>query len=221
MTEITQAPVISLDEVNFLQETKKVLNEVVLTRDFDSGFNFVNQLHDRGRMFAKGIGLLLEGMEEYWLPSEHEGETFFQAANRLTDLSPITIKRHIKIQKALENPAIPEEVRERISALPQKSLIQVAELIESDKEIKHRDWVALATAADEREVGRIARKIKKVAPRSNYLAITMDENGKLVAHTAEVHKEFGRLDVNSKDEVVQRAIARLIGCSGVLEKVEY
>ena len=219
--EIVPVPVVSIEHLDFIKETRIILEEVKKNKDFETGFDFINQLHEKGRSFATAIGIMLEGMELIWVPSEHEGESFRAAAVRNTDLSPVTIQRHIKIQKALESDVIPEVFRDDISSMGQKSLISIAELVVSGVEMTHKDWKELADAADEREVGRVVRKIKKVAPRSNYLAITIDERGVLFAHTSTEHVEIGRFNVGSKNPVVQKAIERLRGCGGILEKVDY
>jgi hypothetical protein len=164
---------------------------------------------------------MLEGMEKYWKPIDHEGEVFLEAAVRRTGLSPITIKRHTKNQKLLESGIIPEEYYESIEQAGEKSLVQIANLIERDFELDKKDWRKLAEASgDERKVGEIVRKIKGVLPRSNYLAITMDKDGNLVAHTSEEHIEFGKLYL-SDNPVVKRAIDRITGCAGILDKVNY
>lgn len=220
-SEITPVPVVSIEHIDFIKETKKILEGVKETKDFEAGFDFINQLHEKGRSFATAIGIMLEGMEPIWIPEEHEGESFKAAAVRNTDLSPVTIQRHIKIQRALESDVIPEVFRDDIQVMGQKSLIQIAELVVSGRELTHKDWKELSDAADEREVGRVVRKIKKVAPRSNYLAITIDERGHLWEHTAKGSRQCGVLFVQDKHPDVQKAIERLRGCGGILEKVDY
>lgn len=222
MTDIVSIPRLDPAQVEFLTQTEAVVKQVVENRDFEYGFSEINRLHEYGKTFARAIGAILEGMEGVWKPSEHEGETFYNAALRRTGLSPITVRRHVKIQKALASGVIPPEYQEQIEANHgEKELVQIANLIEGGYELKDEDWRDLAEAAGEKEVGRIRRKIQNVEPRSNWLAISIDDNGRLFVHTVRGHREMGRLFVDDNDEDVKKAINRITGCAGIQPASEY
>jgi hypothetical protein len=222
MTDIVSIPRLDPVQVQFLTQTESIVKEVVESRDFDKGFDFINELHEQGKTFARAIGVVLEGMEGAWKPSEHDGESFYAAALRKTGLSPITVKRHVKIQKALASGVIPPEYQEQIeSNHGEKELIRIANLIEGGFEVDDEGWRDLAEAAGEKEVGRIARKIQGVEPRSNWLSISIDVNGRLFVHTSTTHREIGRLFVDDEDPAVQKAINRITGCAGIQPASEY
>lgn len=203
------------------QRTRQILVEVVEKKDFDAGFDFINDLYDHGRKFGELIGMMIEGMERAWVPEEHEGETFLQAAVRRTPLHPTTIRRHSKIQRFLDSNIMPDNVSGKIKEAGQKSLVRIANA--ADKfDLTQKDWNKIAEVADdEKSLSMVLRKITDTAPRSNFLAITCDERGILMAHTAVEHIEFGRLNVNIQNPVVRRAIDRIVSSSGILPKVEY
>lgn len=218
MTDIVSVPRTDVVQAEFLVSTEAVVHDVIATKNFDAGFQFINDLHAQGRAFDDAIGMMLNGMNEIWNPSEHEGERFEQATLRYTGLKPVTVQRHLKVQKAL--PIIPEDYREEIQGKGFKTKIQIANLVEGGYEITNENWRDFAEAVDEKEVGRIARKVKDVPPRSNWLSITIDDNGVLVAHSVRGHFEVGRLNVWDDTDEVHRSISRLTNC-GVEPKEEY
>jgi hypothetical protein len=222
MTELVTDPRTRAEHEHFIKETRKILKEVVSTENFDAGFEFVNNLNEMNTTFDRAKSLMFDGMDKAWKPEKHEGETFLQAAVRKTGLSPVTIERHSKNQRLLASGEIPDEYYEAIEQAGEKSLVQIANVYESGKEITKKDWRALAEAAgDDRKVGKIVRKIKDVAPRSNFYAISIDEHGILVGHSATEHKEIGKLYVGTGDSFIDKGVYRLTNCSGVLPSVEY
>lgn len=217
--EIITVPRTDIIQSDFLKETEALVQQVKESKNFDGGFQFINDLHSQGRAFDDAIGMMLNGMNDVWIPAEHEGEKFGQAALRKTGLKPVTVYRHLKIQQAL--PHIPDDFREEIQDKGIKEKIQIAELVRGGYEVTEENWRDLAEAPDEKEVGRIARKIKGVEPRSNWLAISIDDNGVLRVHTVRGVREVGRLYVYEDDADVQKAIARITGCSGIQPSSEY
>jgi hypothetical protein len=216
--DIVSIPRTDIVQTEFLTQAEVVVREVVENKNFDAGFQFINDLHAQGKAFDDAIGMMLNGMSEAWIPDEHDGEKFEQATLRKTGLAPVTVQRHLNIQKAL--PSVPDEYREEIQKMSFREKIQVANLIHGGYEITQENYRDLAEAIDDKDVRRIARKIKGVEPRSNWLSITMDEHGVLTVHTVRGHVEVGRLNTWDDNPDVQKAIARLTNC-GVEPQREY
>lgn len=206
----------------FLQQTEYILARVAETRDFSIGFDYVNRLLDGKKVIDSSVSVVLDGMEKEWIPSEHESETFLAATVRETGLSPETIRRHTNNQWLLKSGKIPEEFKESIENAGEKSLVQIANVARV-YELEHDDWLRFAEAAgDEQKVGKIARKIKGVPPRSNWLMITVDETGMVAAHTKEEpFVELFRMPINSESPAAQKALARITGCAGIQPRVDY
>lgn len=214
MTEIVTVPRTDIVQTEFLGATADLVRGVVENKNFEFGFQFINDLHAQGKAFDDAIGMMLNGMNEIWNPDEHEGERFESAVDRNTGLKPVTVQRHLKVQKAL--PYVPEDYREEIQGKGFKTKIQIANLVEGGYEMTDEDWRDLAEAPDEKEVGRIRRKIQGVEPRSNWYEITIDSNGVLVCHSVRGHFEVGRLNVYDDNPDVQKGISRLTSCTNVI-----
>lgn len=221
MDAIVSVPKTQPIHVEIVESLGRIFHTYADSEDFEGGFGLICDLEERGRSFDRAKSIGFEILEGAWKPEKHEGESFLAAAVRQTPLNAITIRNHILIQRLLDSGKIPDQHYESIEQAGAKSLIQIAHVNEVH-DLEDSDWLAFSEASgDERKVGMIARKIKKVKPRSNYLAITINEKGELVAHTAEAHEPIGKLYVNSESPVVQKGISRLTNCSGVLPVVEY
>lgn len=222
MNEVVSAPRLDPTHVDFLSRTEQIVFDVVLSLNFDKGFDFINDLTEHSKTFETAKGMMLEGMEKVWVSSENEGETFYAAALRRTGLSPITVERHIKIQRLLSSDAIPDQYREVIeSNHGQKELIKIANVVEGGFDIDVDDWKSLSNVRGEKAMGEAIRKITKREPRSNWLAITIDTRGVLFEHTIRGVRECGRLNVHDNDKDVQNAIKRVRGCAGIVPASEY
>jgi hypothetical protein len=219
MTDIVSVPRLDPIYTNILGGVEDAVQGIVESRDFEQGFQLINDMLTYVKAADDSIGVVLNGLSEIWNPEENDGETFEQAVFRRTSLKPVTIQRHLKIQKAL--PVIPEPYRDEIQGKGFKAKIRVAQLVEGGYEVTDENWRDLAEAPDEKEVDRIAREIKGVEPRSNWLSISIDSNGVLNVHTVRGVREVGRLNKWDDNEDVKKAISRLLGCTGVQPATEY
>lgn len=219
MTDIVTIPVLDPIYTDFVGGVEKIAQEIVERKDFEAGFLAIEKMLVYVKAADDSIGLVLNGMSEIWNPNEHDGESFESAIERRTGIKPITVQRHLKIQKAL--PYVPEPYREEIQDKGFKAKIRVAQLVEGGYEMTDENWRDIAEAPDEKEVDRISRSIRGVEPRTNWLAISIDENGVLVAHSTRGHFEVGRLNVWDDNPDVVKAISRLTSCTGVQPAKEY
>lgn len=221
ITPVTPAPLVTVGTEEFLSETKKILAEVIETKNFDSGFDYINELYAQAETDAKAISIMLAGMEENWDKSLYEGQSFLQVATKRTPFSAETIRRHTTNQWLLESDKIPEEFRPQIEAGKQNSLERIANVVKEGFELERKDWLSLSEKVDdERAVGKIVREIRGVPPRSNWLMIWIDEKGVLWAQTKDELVQGGRLDIFSDSPAVQKLVLRMTNCAGVKPRVE-
>ena len=219
MTDIVSVPRTDILHTQFLTQAEAVVLEVKTNKDFQKGFAFVRMMKAMEKTLDDGTGLALNGMAEIWEPAEHDGETFEQAVVRETELDKYTIQRHLKVQRTAH--LIPDDYREEVLGMGLNAKARVAELIEGGYEMEKNDWLKIVQAPSLKDVERVAREIKGVEPRSNWLAISIDNNGVLMVHTVRGHFECGRLNVWDDNPDVQKAISRLTSCTGVRPSTEY
>lgn len=219
MTDIVTVPRTDIVQTNFLTSAESIAKEVVATKNFKAGFQFVREVYEMKNTLDDGAGMVLNEMAGAWVPEEQEGESFEQASLRLANLHPETVRRHLKIQEAI--PHIPEPYREEIRSLGVKSKIQIAEAVLSGYEISDEDYRDLAEAVDEREVGRICRKVKNVEPRSNWYSLVVDQNGRVFINTIRGCTELFRMPVESDDPDVQKGIDAIISGRKIKPVVDY
>lgn len=204
----------------FLQQTEYILSRVIETRNFDIGFDFVKSLIDGKDVIEKSAALVLDGMDKEWIPSEHEGESFFDATYRKTGLSPITIGNKLSVQKLLNSDAIPEEYREQIESLDMKSLVRISKTVEQGYEVDKNDWKRWSDTPGNTEVERIAREITGKPPRSNFVSFFFDEHGIVYSHVNGRVVEAGRLSLDDDPDVL-KAIEVWKARSKMTPKVNY
>lgn len=217
--EVVSVPILDPIYTDFIGGVEKVVQDVKENKAFEQGFQFINDILVQGKALDDSIGMMLNGMNDVWNPEEHGGVLFEQAAFDKTGLKRVTIQRHIKIQRAL--PTIPEEYRDEILDKGFKEKIRIAALVDGGYDVSEEDWRDLAEAPDEKEVDRISRRVRGAEPRSNWLAISIDDNGVLRVHTVRGVRECGRLNTWDDDLDVQKAISRLTSCTGVTPSQEY
>lgn len=215
-----------VQKLDISKEAEIVVESIKATGDFDLGFAFINGLYDKGLELDGAIGILVDGMSKLWNPSEHDGERFLDVTVRKTPLHPVTVSRHLAVKEFFSTAEIPEHVRPAIEKADQKSIIRIAKAADVH-EFTVESWEKIGEAvySGEKSVSMTIRRITKTAPRSNWLGISIDDKGVLVAHAMEdgeeVHIELGRLHKGNKNKTVQKAIKRIVSCAGITDKVEY
>lgn len=218
MTEYL-VPRTDIVHTEFLTETESVAREIKETKNFDKGFHFVRLMKRMRQTLDDGTGVVLNVMADIWEPDEHDGESFEQATVRETGLELVTIQRHLKIQRT--QTLIPEEFQDDVADMPFRSKIQIAGLVEGGYEMDEDDWKEIVRQPSDKDVAKVARRIKGVEPRSNWFEITIDSNGVLMCHSVRGHFEVGRLNVYDDNPDVQKGIARLTSCTNVIPAQEY
>lgn len=205
----------------FLQQTERILGLVKETGRFEEGFRFVDNLLAGRDVIDKSVSIILDGMEELWNPNEHGGEAFLDATIRMTRLTKVSVRRHTKIQGFLESDVIPDEFRDQIESGGQKSLIQVANVVDDGYELDHDDWLRISEKIqDERDTAKVIREITGRPPRSNFVSHWYDEYGVVWAWVNGRVVEAGRLNMDDDPDIVkQRDI--WISRSKMTEKVNF
>jgi len=129
-----------------------------------------------------------------------------------------TIDRYLAVWSMYEEKSIPENLVSQIQQHNIKAQIPIAKAIEQGYEIEKERWEELAGATDYNEVSKIVREIKGTEPRKNSLQLYMDRDGSIKGYSNNQIYEIGWLDPTDDDEIVKKAVARIVNNSGILRR---
>jgi len=222
MTDAISISRVSLEPVEFIRQSKKILKNIVSTKNFEAGCEFIVKMDEMGEAFNQAKAIMIGGMDKAWRPVENDGETFLQFIVRKTSLSPETIIRHTRNHNLSESGVIPGEFRQAIEFAPENCRLQIANLVEDGYEPTKKEWLALSEVAkDRRMVGKLVRKIRKVEPRTNWSMFTVGDDGIVWRHSKDKHEVCGELYVFSDSEFVLAGIEKMKRLADIKTSVEY
>lgn len=137
-------------------------------------------------------------------------ESFLDYAEETFGITKVTVDRYFRVWEMLVSGDIPKDNRQKLELKPIKSLIPIANLVKQGYEVEGKHWTEFANAPDVTTVNKICRKIKGTEPKAGTLSLELERDGTLVAWKDGQKFTLGYLNINDKDEVVQKGIERLI-----------
>lgn len=146
--------------------------------------------------------------------AEKRNDTFEDMIVSDVGTEKITTKRYILTWSYIEDCVIPKEVQER----RMDDLVKISTALSQGYDFSKETWKKLARASNSSEVGEILRLVKGKQARKSGMQIVLTRDGSLNAWQNEKKHFVGYLEINSDDEVVQKAIQRIIDNSGIQEK---
>ena len=201
-----------------LERIDVIIQESVQKHDAIIALNVCKQLVEisktSGLALAKALYLIKINWDEYDV-----GDEFTNTVLDYTGLHQHTIDRYVSVWAMFANHNVPKDLLEEVIQRNIKDLIPVAKAIEQGYEIDRDNWEAIAEATDFAEVAKIVREdIKQKEPRKGSLQLYMDRTGTIWAFQNDERKFVGSLEVTDEDEVVQKAINRIINGSGIIKQ---
>lgn len=145
-------------------------------------------------------------------------DDFFDVVYDRTGRSKATISRYILVWKMYEDKLMPERYEDRIMSLPIRSQISISAALDQGYEIQQEDWKVLAHSEDVSTVMAKIREIKGADPKKGTMVLVLKRSGNLVASMDGQMKSVGMLVVDSDDELVQKALNRIIDKSGIIRE---
>ena len=144
-------------------------------------------------------------------------QTFEDYADEKVGYHKSTVKRYFTVWNMFVSHDIPKEYSDKMKNLSIKSLVPISTMWSQGVQVEPHQWMMLSQATDAATVNKIIRDIKGVEPKKGSIQIEMQPDGTLYAWKDEKRYFVGTLNVEDKEEVVQKAISRLIGDGRVLE----
>lgn len=207
----------SITERDVMSGIDIVLEMLWQTGNLDNVVKASNSLGRIEEVSGKAKAKLWAGWQRWWDETgqeEKRQDTFEDMMETKTGNKGITVKRYINVWKYIDENVIPKEVQ----ILPMRDLIPIASALAQGFDFEKDQWKKLARASNSSEVREIIRSVKGQSPRKGGIQITLDRNGSLYAWKDEKKYYIGVLEVKDENEVVQKAIQRVIDGSQIQEK---
>jgi hypothetical protein len=166
-----------------------------------------------GLSLAKGLYLIQENWDIYGL-----NDAFADVAYAYIGLHEYTVSRYCNVWKMFAKEIVPAEMMEELQQRNIKELIPVATAISQGYELGKSDWQEISEAPDFSTVSRLMRDIKGQPPRKGSLQLMIDRSGSLWAFQNNDRFFVGSLELNSDEEVIQKAVQRIISNAGVMKQ---
>ena len=167
---------------------------------------------------AKLMHYLLNHWNEYGIR-----DSFIEVMKSYSGLTSETvITRYIHIWELFESGSIPDEYKDELKQKPINDLVPLINMLNSGYEPDENQWVDLVEAENHFRVSEVVREVKGTEPTDRALYYVLDKvSGILYAIKAKHKYIVGRLNMATKDDVVQQAIMRLLDKLNVKIVEEY
>lgn len=166
-----------------------------------------------GLGLACGLYFIKKHWEEYKIDDEFTDYAFVELG-----LHRHTIDRYVDVWAMYDTNAVPDDFAPRIMQQNIKSQIPIAKAVAQGYEIDDATWEDLADATDYTEVAKIVREVKGREPRKGSMQIFLDRDGTLHAISDGMMYEIGYLNTMEEDDVVEKAVERIVNNSGILRR---
>lgn len=185
--------------------------------NLDKAVEMVLEMKRAAQLSGMSLAIALYYLEKYWERFETDTNFFDEMMTR-TGFHRNTITTYTKVGRLLREEA-PEDVREQLSNLRINQLVPIANAVAQGYEIETETWKELVDTEDETAVREIIRDdVREAAPRESALRLWVSRDGTIWAYKGKKseRKYVGSLEVDSDDEVTQKAVERIIKNSGML-----
>lgn len=215
VTNLDQA--LDSDSTDTIKWVRQKVSESIINRDISIIMSVINAMikvsKETGLGLACGLYLINRNWDTFEIDDKFEDYVFTTSG-----LHKHTIDRYLAVWAMYEEKSVPENLVPQIQQHNIKAQIPIAKAIEQGYEIGDEQWENLAGATDYNEVSKIVRDIKGKEPRKGSLQLYLDRDGSIKGYSNHIIYDIGWLDPTDDDEVVQKAVARIVSNSGILRR---
>lgn len=206
-------------EKTLFDKIDSVLAESLKEKDPELAFSAGKSLLGAVRLGGLGLAKLLHSVNSRWKDYEYSGSFYGLAEDQLGILAKATVDRYIAVWEMLTGAYLPNDIIEEVKAKTMRQLVPMASLIKQGFDVSTQDWRRLAHAIDANELREIIREIKGKPPKKQSMKIMLEEDGQLNAWSGGKVVNIGMLRVeNETDEIVSKAIERIVNNSGIIRR---
>jgi hypothetical protein len=212
------------DPSEFLQLVDDKINKAIAERDLAKVVQVCKQLILAQQFTGLALAKVFYKLKQHWdeLAPEDNDEPggkadFVQVMFEATGKHRHTIDRYLAIWDMFEKKVIPDGLTDTLKSRNVKELVPIANAVAQGYKVADEQWEAIAQAPDLSSVLRIVREdIKGAPPRQGAVFVMLDELGNIWAYSDGDRHFVGALEIDSENEVVQKAIARIVQNAGVM-----
>ena len=206
-------------QTDLLERVDAIIGQAVEDKNPDVAAGAMASLAGISRMSGLASAKFIYTFKFAWKNfPQSKVQSFEDYANDKLGYHKSTVKRYYNVWDMLVSHDIPKEYSDKLKLQPIRCLISIATMWTQGVQVDSNQWMKLANAPDPSTVNKIIREIKKVEPKTGSIQIEMSEDGTLYAWQNDKRYFIGSLNVDDTQEVVQKAIARLVGDGRVTEK---
>jgi hypothetical protein len=205
-----------VDSLELEQRVEEIITQAIEEKDAWKALNVCKTMIEIQQLSGIGLAKALYLIKNNWSVFDLK-ETFEDVAFEYFGKHRFTVDRYLAVQEMHEGEFIPNEFRDDIKQMNIKSQIPIAKALEQGVEITDEQWKKLAQAPDFSTVSKIVREdIKGAEPRKGSLMLSLDNVGSIWCFYDGERYFVGSLEVDVDEEVVMKAIKRIIDNSGIL-----
>lgn len=205
-----------VDSLELEQRVEEIITQAIEEKDAWKALNVCKTMIEIQQLSGIGLAKALYMIKGNWSAFGLK-ETFEDVAFEYFGKHRFTVDRYLAVQEMYEKKLIPEEMRDDIKQMNIKSQIPIAKALEQGIEIDEEQWRKLAQAPDFSTVSKIVREdIKGAEPRKGSLVLSIDNVGSIWGFYDGDRYFVGSLEVDTDDEIVIKAINRILSNSGIM-----
>ena len=213
-TEVDQDAPVAPEHKEILSLVEERIVDAIKRGDARSMTNICKSLVSITKIAGIALARVLWMIKENWEVFSIN-EVFEYYMSSVTGLHHRTIERYVRVYDMMD--LVPANIKDQLFSKNIKNLIPIANAVAQGFEIEDDQWAKLAGAADYNEVAQIVRDdVKEASPRKSNLSLWVDDAGSMWAFHESRRYFVGSLEVESDDDVVQKAIRRILDNAGFL-----
>ena len=206
------------DNTWFLERIDEYIKKSIKEKNAYIALNAAKEIVAIGKLSGLGLAKLLYFTKKNWKKYKIK-EDFDDMAYEYVGIAKVNVERYVRVWSMFDYALIPQDHVEELQQRNIKDLIPIATALHQGYDIEQDEWEAIVDAPDYNSVAKVIREdVKGKEPRKGALALYLDKKGTLWAYQDNERKFLGSLEIDDEDEIVQKALDRIIKNSGVLRQ---
>ena len=228
MVETTYDAPVPMTQMDRLQKTfskvNEVIEEAVAQQDPEIAFALADDLVFAQKMSGLSLAMFLSEMEDRWFMFEDKYDNFEDMVYVRLGKSKQTVKKYIGVWREIFlNQKITDKQKEVLFGFPIKRLLLLVPAVREGS-ITKSEWGRVTGSTTDNEVREIILEVRgEQKSASNALRIFVNTRGatrgRLSCRVGSEGKKIpiGHIQLDSEDEQVQKAVARILNSAGVID----